>query len=122
MGLEQLTKIVQKNPLEVNRVIVVVDGKPITVGEAIDIIKSGSPLASKVLEELRKIGIDPPGIPEEWWNIAYYRYLQKPANYVVWFRGRKWTRDDILREIKNRTEIGEIFVKMEMEYLQELMK
>jgi len=122
MTLESLLKILKKNPLEATRVIAVIDGKPITLAEAIDILRKGGALAERLLEELRKIGIDPPAIPEEWWEIAYQRYAQKPPTFVIYYKGRKWTRDDILREIANRTPIGEEFVKMEMEYLQELMK
>ena len=122
MGLDVLYKIIQKNPLEANRVIVVLDGRPITISEAIQILQSGGPLAQRLSEELARIGMDPPTIPEEWWNIAYYRYLQKPENYTVFYRGRMWTKQEILREIANRTEIGADFVRMEMEYMQYLMR
>ena len=122
MSLEKLTRILKKNPLEANRVIAVIDGRPITLAEAIEILSAGGPLAERLSEYLRRVGIDPPEIPEEWWELAYQRYAQKPRTFVIWYRGRKWTRDDILREIKNRTPIGLEFVLMEIQYLYELMK
>jgi len=125
MGLDTLQRLIQRNPLEANRVIVVVDGRPYTVAEVINLLQCPAcpaDLKQKILNALASIGMDPPEIPEQWWSLAYARYAQKPETFVVFYRGRKWTKQDILREIANRTDIGKEFVLMELGYLQELMK
>jgi len=125
MGLDALQRLIKKNPLEANRVITVVDGTPYTVTEAINLLQCSTcseDLKQKILSALNSIGVDPPDIPDQWWELAYARYEQKPDNFVIFYRGRMWTKQDILREIANRTSIGEEFVLMELGYLQKLMQ
>jgi len=122
MSLEKLYRILQRNPLEANRVIAVFKGRPVTLREAISILERGGKEAEELQAYLVRLGIDPEEVPEEWWELAYQRYLQKPENYVLFYKGRKWTKKDILEEIKKRSPIGKEFVLMELEYLQELMK
>jgi len=121
MGLRKLEEIARKNPYELDNPICVVDGRVITLREAIEILRAGGDLARKVEEKLKELGLDPPQfvISEDAWRLAYERWKRKPEVRIV-FRGRIWTKEDILREIRNRTEVGAYFVMLELGYLKSL--
>ena len=121
MTLEKLLKLA-RIPGELDNVICIFKGRPLTLREAIEILQAGGKEAEELQALLKKLGLDPKiEIPEEWWEIAYERWKRKPK-VRIFFQGKLWTKDEILKEMEKRSEIGAYFVLLELGYLRELLK
>lgn len=61
-------------------------------------------------------------ITEEEWQLALARAKALPPTIRIAILDKVFSRDELIREIQNRTRYGEQFVLMQMEYLQYLIK
>lgn len=57
-------------------------------------------------------------ISEYIWELTEVRIQEMPLTMQMAILGKLLTKDDILNEVRKRTEIGEIIVNMQMEYLK----
>lgn len=125
MGLEKLYEIYKTKPWMRDEVIAVFKGKGITLEEAIRILESGGPEAEELKQVLIKLGYDPVyQLTEEQWELALARWLAKKRvlpYYKEYYKGRLWTIDEIIREIRNRTPIGAEFATRELRFLEKQM-
>lgn len=57
-------------------------------------------------------------ISEYIWELTEVRTQEMPPIMQMAIMGKLLAKDDILKEVKSRTEIGEIIVNMQIEYLR----
>lgn len=120
--LERLKKIVQNLPSMSNSIIAEIDGKYITIGEAIQILENkNSPEYDKLLNFLEKAGFDPEiHLSDEQWKLAYLRWLEMPDNTHIFIDGKDLSKKEILENIKNRTKLGLKLALIQLDFLDYL--
>jgi hypothetical protein len=57
-------------------------------------------------------------IPEIFWELVKARFERMPSNLRLVIGGGSLKKEEILKHIEKRDEVGEFLVRMEMEYLK----
>ena len=62
------------------------------------------------------------GFSEEDWKVTEKRLMSMPDSFSIGFNCKSFNKDELIIEVKNKTEFGEIYVDMQIGFIKWLLK
>jgi len=111
----RVLRLVRERPGLAGVVVGLVDGRPVTLGELAGGVERGDPRYISLAERL---GVDPVDV----WRLAeeYFKSL-RGTPVRVYVLGEELRPEDIVRHIRARDRVGELFVRMYSRLLRRVM-
>ena len=110
--MRKIKELLEKYPSLSNVPVAIIGGKPVTLKELAEMKEVGNEEAEKVLE---KLGMDP-GSDE----LKELAKRSVPEGVRVYILGKSLTREELLKNIEEETEVGREFIEMYRRLLRRL--